>query len=104
MTKTYSYEEFCKEIDPKILAAAKRKAKKMKAIMLLHELRQARRLSQEQLAAVLHIKQSSVSKLERRADMYITTLRDFIRAMGGELEIKAIFPEGSVLIEQFHQV
>ncbi len=104
MFKTYSYEEICKPVNPKTLTAAKRKAKKIKRAMLLQELRQARQLSQEQLANILHINQASVSKLERRADMYITTLRDFIRAMGGKLEIRAVFPEGSVRIEQFHQV
>ena len=43
---------------------------------------------------------ASISKLERRADMYISTLRDFVRAMGGELEITARFPEGEVRIKQ----
>jgi hypothetical protein len=33
--------------------------------------------------------------------MYVSTLRSFVQAMGGELEIKAVFPEGSVQIEQF---
>jgi hypothetical protein len=43
----------------------------------------------------------SISKLERRADMYISTLRDFVRAMGGDLEITARFPDGEVRINQF---
>ena len=44
------------------------------------------------------IKQASVSKMERRTDMYIGTLAKFIEAMGGQLEIRAVFPDGSVRI------
>lgn len=69
--------------------------------MPLNELRAARRLAQEQLAAKLHAKQASVSELERRADMYISTPRGYVEAMGGELEIVARFPDGDVRIDQF---
>jgi transcriptional regulator with XRE-family HTH domain len=67
----------------------------------LHELRKARELSQDELAASLGVNQATISKLERRTDMYISTLRRFIDAIGGELEIHARFPEGTVVIEQF---
>jgi transcriptional regulator with XRE-family HTH domain len=69
--------------------------------MPLHELREARQLSQESLAKALNINQAAVSKVERRTDMYISTLRDYIRAMGGELEIIARFPDGQVKIDNF---
>lgn len=69
--------------------------------MPLNELRQARGLSQKALAAVLHVEQPAIAKLERRTDMYISTLRKHIEAMGGELEIVAKFPEGSVRIKSF---
>ena len=42
--------------------------------------------------------------LERRADMYISTLSDFIEAMGGKLEIRAIFPDGDIRITQFQKL
>jgi transcriptional regulator with XRE-family HTH domain len=67
----------------------------------LHELRKARDLSQEELAATLGVNQATISKLERRTDMYISTMRRFVDAMGGELEITARFPEGVVAIDQF---
>lgn len=73
------------------------------ADMPLHELRRARELSQEQLAETLGEKQPSISKLEQRTDMYISTLRRYIRAMGGDLDIVARFPEGNVRISQFGQ-
>ncbi|MNL85181.1 hypothetical protein D3C87_2134080 [compost metagenome] len=58
-------------------------------------------MSQETLAKALHINQAAISRMERRTDMYISTLRNYIRAMGGELEIIATFPEGQVKIENF---
>jgi transcriptional regulator with XRE-family HTH domain len=69
----------------------------------LDELREARKLTQAQLANTLKVDQGSVSKLERRTDMYVSTLRNFIRAMGGELHIRADFPDGSVEINQFEE-
>jgi DNA-binding transcriptional regulator YiaG len=72
--------------------------------MPLHELRQARQLSQEELAATLETSQSSISKLERRVDVYVSTLRRYIESMGGELDIIARFPEGSVRINQFESI
>ncbi|MGC1434529.1 MAG: hypothetical protein WA847_01435 [Terriglobales bacterium] len=47
---------------------------------------------------LLGINQSAVSKMERRPDMYISTLQSMIRAMGGQLKIEAVFPEGKVEI------
>lgn len=72
--------------------------------MPLQELRRARGLSQEALAATLHVGQASISKLERRTDMYISTLRSHIRAMGGDLEIVARFPDGEIKISNFEDV
>jgi DNA-binding transcriptional regulator YiaG len=72
--------------------------------MPLHELRQARQLSQEELATTLETSQSSISKLERRVDVYVSTLRRYIESRGGELVIIARFPEGDVRINQFSVV
>jgi transcriptional regulator with XRE-family HTH domain len=70
----------------------------------LQELRQARALSQEELADVLGLNQATISKLERRTDMYLSSLRRFVEAMGGELEIIASFPEGKVRIRVFEDL
>jgi transcriptional regulator with XRE-family HTH domain len=68
----------------------------------LRELREVRARSQEQIAERLQVGQGAVSKLERRADMYISTLRRLIQAMGGDLEIVATFPDHPpVRITQF---
>ena len=74
---------------------------KMLAEMPLNELRQARGLSQKMLAEALRIQQPAIAKLEKRTDMYISTLRSHIEAMGGQLDVIAHFPDGSVKINTF---
>jgi predicted XRE-type DNA-binding protein len=91
-------------MSPASRARAEKHAKELLAEMPLCEVRHAREMSQKRLAEVLQINQASVSKLERRTDMYISTLRSFIEAMGGQLEIKAIFPDGAVRISQFEKL
>jgi len=98
------FSELRAKMSPEARAEVDAKVKDLLTQLPLNELRHARQLSQEQLAGLLHVKQASISKLERRADMYISTLRNFIRAMGGELEIIARFPDGSVKINQFEEL
>ena len=64
-------------------------------------LRRALDLTRQQVAASLGINQVAVSKMEGQTDMYVSTLRRFVEAMGGELRIVAHFPEGNVEINQF---
>ncbi len=71
--------------------------------MPLDHLRAACQLSQTNLAQVPGVNESAVSKLEKRTDMYLSTLRSYIHAMGGRLEIQAFFPEGSVRIDFFSE-
>jgi len=95
------FSELRAKMSPQARARSDAKARQMVAEMALGELRRARGLSQEALAAVLHVKQPSIAKLEQRTDMYISTLRTHIKAMGGELEIIAHFPDGDVRIANF---
>ena len=60
----------------------------------LRDLRRMRGVSQEVLAATLDVRQATVSKLERRSDVLVSSLRATIQAMGGELRITASFPDG----------
>lgn len=83
---------------------ADRQAKAMLAEMPLNELRQARGLSQKMLAEVLHVQQPSIAKMEKRTDMYLSTLRSHIEAMGGELDVIARFPDGVVKISNFTEL
>lgn len=60
--------------------------------LTLRELRKALRCSQETVADILGVKQAEVSKMERRTDMYLSTVRRYIEAMGGHLDLIASFP------------
>lgn len=86
------------------IARSDARYREMLAEMPLHELRRARGISQETLAKVLHIKQPNIAKLEKRTDIYISTLRAAIEAMGGTLDIVARFPDGSVKISNFSSI
>ena len=96
-----NFRELEAAMRPESLARAKVRAKEMMADMLLSEIRQATGLTQEELAATLGIKQPSLSRLESQQDMQISTLQRLIRALGGELEIIAHLPRGTVRISQF---
>jgi DNA-binding Xre family transcriptional regulator len=96
-----NFNELRKRMSPERLARSEERVKKMLAEMPLHELREARRLTQEQLGEQLGVAQAEVSKLERRTDMYVSTLGRIIQAMGGRLELRAVFPDGEVTIERF---
>jgi transcriptional regulator with XRE-family HTH domain len=89
------------KMSPEAQEHARAKARQYAEAMALDELREAREMTQQHLAKILGVNQAAVSKLEHRADMYVSTLQDFVRAMGGTLRIEAIFPEGKVEIKQF---
>ena len=61
--------------------------------MTLRQLRQARSLTQQKIAKSLHIGQEGISRLEKRSDLLISTLRDYVQAMGGNLSLVAKFPD-----------
>ncbi|MFW1942694.1 XRE family transcriptional regulator [Acinetobacter guillouiae] len=79
-------------------------AQEMTKDMPLQELREARKLSQKVIAELLNVQQPAIAKMEKRTDMYVSTLRSHIEAMGGELEIIAKFPEGAVRITNFTEM
>src|SRR5690242_11435539 len=66
--------------------------------MALQHVRKALHLTQEQMAKLLGIGQDSVSRIESRSDMLISTLRTYIEAMGGSLKVVAEFPDGRVTL------
>jgi transcriptional regulator with XRE-family HTH domain len=67
-----------------------------KAEMALEDLRRERHLTQVDLARNLGINQGAVSKIEKRGDMHVGTLRKHIEAMGGSLQLRAVFPDGEI--------
>jgi len=64
--------------------------------LALADLRQSRNITQIQLAAQLGITQGSVSRMEGRSEIYLSTLRSYIEALGGHLEIAAVFGDDRV--------
>jgi DNA-binding XRE family transcriptional regulator len=101
MAGRHSFAELRARMSTDARAKADAEALRLGEEMDLAEVRHAMKLSQEEIGQVLQIKQGSVAKIEKRADMYVSTLRRFIEAMGGELEIVARFPDHSVKIKNF---
>jgi predicted XRE-type DNA-binding protein len=91
-------------MSPARQARATMRAKAMLAAMHLADVRRARELSQVELAEKFGTTQPEISKIESRADMYVSTLRKYIEAAGGSLEIVAHFPDSDVRLSQFAQL
>ena len=90
-----------KSLDQKIkgLSASRRKRVEARAAeligeeMTLRELRRARKVTQVRIARALGIRQDGVSRLEKRSDRLLSTLRKAVRALGGDLQLVAAFPD-----------
>ncbi len=95
-----NYKVLRDSMSPERRVANEVAAKEMLAEVPMHALRDALHFTQQQLAEELGIKQSSISKMERRPDHLVSTLRRFVEAMGGELKLRAHFPTGSVSITE----
>lgn len=89
-----TYEELMEQLAP----AERKRVEKRAAELIaeeksLRELRKAHQLTQQRMARKLGVKQHTISRLEQRSDMLLSTLRDYIGKMGGELVITAEFPD-----------
>ena len=98
------FQELVDKMSPESRARSKAMAEQLLREMPLEELRAARELTQTSLAKILDVGQSEVSKIEKRTDMYVSTLASYVEAMGGRLEICAVFPDGKVKISQFEDI
>jgi len=101
MAKKFS--ELRGRMSPERRARNAERAAAIMAAMDLAELRGALDLTQEELAERLQVAQSNVSRLEHRDDMLISTLRQVVEAMGGELHLEAVFPDGGVRLSRFEK-
>jgi len=99
-----SFQKLVDKMSPESRERVAVRKKELLATLALQELRQARKLTQQQLAESLEISQASVSKMESQSDMYVSTLRRFLEAMGGELRIVASFADGEVCIDLFENI
>lgn len=97
-----NYRELQDKMNPASRADNVRRVRDELRRMALDELRSAKQLTQTDMAEMLDVPQSSISRIEQRADMYLSTLRNYIHAMGGVLQIQAVFPDGgAVVINRF---
>ena len=76
----------------------------MERDLTLAELRRALEFTQQQIATSLDTNQSGVSRIEHQTDLFISTLRSYIEAMGGHLELRAVFPDGQVTIRTIEEI
>ena len=90
---TVMLEEFTKDFTPEERAKlAARTAELIEEELTLRDLRQAQHLTQERMAELMGVEQENVSRLERRADLLLSTLSSYVAAMGGKLRLVAEFP------------
>src|SRR5580658_11146117 len=101
MTGRRRFSELVAKMPPERRTRVGRMTDELRQEMDLTQLRTARQLSQAALGELLHVEQPAIARLEKRTDMYVSTLRRFIEAMGGELEITARFRDHHVRIKNF---
>ena len=104
MSGHHSFNKLKKTMSVQSKDQVEKKLKQLQQEMALAEVRKAMSLTQTDLAEILHIKQAALARLENRTDMYISSLRKYIKALGGELNIIACFPEGDVHIQNLHDL
>jgi len=99
-----NFRELRAKMSARAQAASEVERRRLLEEMSLFQLRKARELTQTKIADELHMGQGDVSKLERRTDMYVSTLASYLQAVGADLEIRAVFPDGrAVKITQFSE-
>ncbi len=99
-----NFRELEAKMTPEARERVKVKAAELIAGIPLQQVRNARQMTQTRLAELLEMDQGNISKLEQRTDMYLSTLRSYVEAMGGALEIRAVFPDGDVKIDLMNKL
>lgn len=90
------FSELYNKMSSESRANVEKRVAEYKAEMRLDEVRKVRNYSQVDLARNLGVPQGAISKIERRGDMHVGTLRRHVEAMGGSLELRAVFPDANV--------
>ena len=89
------------KMSPQAQAVSAARAEAMLLELELQALRKSRQVTQVDLAKAMQVEQAAVSKLEHRDDMYVSTLRSYVQALGGELKLVASFPDGDISLRPF---
>lgn len=93
--KTHKWVDLRKKMSPKSQREVQERV--ARASRHLDEIRRARGMTQVTLASAMGVSQAQITKVEHQADLYVSTLRRFVEAMGGELELVARFPDGEAV-------
>jgi len=95
------FSELRKQVraDPERAARVEAHKAELLAEVSLAEVRRARKITQQDVAATLNTTQSAVSRLEHQADLYLSTLKKYVEAVGGRLQIFAEFPDARIPID-----
>ena len=101
---TQKIREFVEAMPPDRQRRIEKRFQDSLAAMPLDQLRKAQEMTQLQLAEILDVNQGEVSKIEHRSDICVSTLADYIEALGGRLEIRAVFKDREVRITQFEKL
>lgn len=86
---------------PEVRAQLQREAQAELQRIGFDKLRQARQQTQVAVAQRLKVRQGAVSRMEKQSDFLLSTLREYVGALGGQLELRVVFPDGDFLIESF---
>ena len=99
-----NFNELFSKMKPEAQERVKARSGKLLQAMALADVRRAQASTQQQLATTLGVNQAWISRVERQTDMYLSTLRAYIEALGGELEVSARFDNCFVRLDQFAEI
>lgn len=97
---TRNFQELSAPIlaDPRRRARVEERRRAIRDAHTLAKLREAREMTQTRVAEALDVSQANVSRIERQEDLYLSTLSSYVAALGGRLEVRAVFPDESVVL------
>ena len=101
---TRKFRELVQAMPPERQRNIANRVRQSLAAMPLDEIRKARQMTQTRLAETLGVNQGEISKIEHRTDIYLSTLAGYVEALGGKLEIRAVFPDREMRITQFEEL
>lgn len=96
-----NFNELFSKMKPEAQEWVNARSSELLQAMALADVRRAQASTQQQLAKTLGVNQAWISRVERQTDMYLSTLRSYIEALGGELEISARFDNCLIPLNQF---
>ena len=97
----HQWNDLKHKASPEVRAQLKREAQAELQRIGFDKLRQARQQTQIAVAEKLRVGQGSVSRIEKQSDFLLSTLKEYVGALGGQLELRVIFPDGDFVIESF---